>query len=86
MRNALAIAVISIFGCASVPDGITTRAGWVCSADGLTAAEYGGGDVASIQLQSDSQGWVYTVNRVNETTARGTTQNGTLFTCRRGAA
>jgi hypothetical protein len=88
MHRPIAVAVLAVssFGCATAPDGISTSAGWICSADGLKAAEYGGGNVASIQLQSDSQGRVYTVRRINETTAQGTTQNGTSFVCRRGTA
>lgn len=86
MRSALAVAamaVLTVAGCASVPDGISTASGWVCAADGIKAAEYGGGDVASIQLQSEPRAGVYTVRRINDTTARGLTQNGTPFDCRR---
>jgi len=74
-----------VAGCATAPEGSPTLAGWSCAANGIKAAEYGGGDVASIQLESDKQGAVYTVSRIDASTARGVTRNGTPFTCRRSS-
>jgi len=84
-RLIAATAVLCLGGCATVPEGTPTLAGWSCAAQGIKAAEYGGGDVASIQLESDKAGRVYTVSRVDATTARGVTHSGTPFTCRRPA-
>lgn len=84
-RLIAAAAALFVGGCATVPEGAPTLAGWSCAAQGIKAAEYGGGDVASIQLESEKQGRVYTVARVDATTARGVTHNGTPFTCRRSA-
>lgn len=86
MRRLTAVAaVLCLAGCATAPEGTPTLAGWSCAAPGIKAAEYGGGDVASIQLDNEKQGSVYTVSRVDATTARGVTRSGTPFTCRRGA-
>lgn len=82
-RLTAAAAVLCLAGCATVPEGTPTLAGWNCAAPGIKAAQYGGGDVASIQLDSDKQEAVYTVTRVDANTARGMTRNGTPFTCRR---
>lgn len=85
-RLIAAAAVLGLAGCATVPEGTPTLAGWKCeSPAGIKAAEYGGGHVASIQLDSDKQGAVYTVHRIDGKTARGVTRNGTPFTCRRSA-
>lgn len=86
MRMALAVAAaasVALSGCATVPEGVATKSGWVCNAQGIKAAEYGGGDVASIHLESQERAGVYSVRRINDTTARGMTQNGTSFECRR---
>lgn len=82
-RSIVAAAVACLAGCATAPEGTPTLAGWSCSAPGIKAAEYGGGDVAAIQLEGDKQGSVYTVARIDANTARGVTRNGTPFTCRR---
>lgn len=84
-RLIAAATVLSLAACATVPEGAPTLAGWNCAAQGIKAAEYGGGHVASIQLESDKQGSVYTVTRVDEKTARGMTRNGTPFICRRAS-
>lgn len=84
-RRIAAAAVLCLGACATVPEGAPTLAGWSCAAPGIKAAEYGGGDVASIQLDGDKQGRVYTVARIDEKTARGVTQSGTPFTCRRSS-
>ena len=56
----------------TAPVGMTlvslAGAGWNCAANGIKTAEYGGGDVASIQLQNEAQGSVYSVSRVDEKT------------------
>lgn len=84
MRTLIAAAaVVALAGCATVPEGAPTLAGWNCAAPRIKAAQYGGGDVAAIQLESDKQEAVYTVTRIDATTARGMTRNGTPFTCRR---
>ena len=80
-----AAAALGLAACASVPEGAPTLAGWNCSAQGIKAAEYGGGNVASIQLEGEKGGSVYTVSRVDEKTARGVTGNGTAFVCRRAS-
>jgi hypothetical protein len=82
MKRAIIAAALCFAGGAMAAEEFKTLAGWNCSAAGIKAAEYGGGDVAAIQLESDKQGAVYTVARIDAKTARGVTRNGTPFTCR----
>jgi hypothetical protein len=82
-RGVVAVAALCFAGSAMAEDSVKTLAGWNCSAPGIKSAEYGGGDVATIQLASDKAGGVYTVTRVDAKTARGVTSNGTPFSCSR---
>lgn len=55
---------------------------WKCSAPGLQAGEYSGGNTAYIRLVGYSSGGHYSVTRKGDDVATGTTANGTKFTCR----
>ncbi|MDE1567716.1 hypothetical protein [Aquabacter sediminis] len=54
---------------------------WTCSASGLQASEYKGGDAAYIHLVGFSSGNYYPVEKKGNV-ASGVTSNGTKFTCR----
>ncbi|QTL03595.1 hypothetical protein J5J86_23190 [Aquabacter sp. L1I39] len=59
----------------------TKPASWTCSASGLQASEYKGGDAAYIHLVGYSSGNYYPVEKKGNVVT-GVTSNGTKFTCR----
>lgn len=79
MRSAIFSAVV----CLCIPTfatAQTTSNAWKCSAPGLRAAKYEGGEKAYIHLEGFSHGGYYKVTRKGKV-ATGTTANGTTFTC-----
>lgn len=54
---------------------------WTCSASGLQASEYKGGDSAYIHLVGFNSGGYYPVVKKGNV-ATGVTANGTKFTCK----
>ena len=76
--SSIILIAIAIAGCATTGDG----ASWKCSAKGLVNSYYTGSDSAMIHLQAYSSGGHYTVTKnAQGTEAKGTTANGTPFTC-----
>ncbi len=82
MRNfARSLFVTAGFVIASLVLPTPAQAAWACSAPGMISGSYDGGSSAYIHLQGFNSGGNYSVSR-NGTTAKGTTANGTPFTCR----
>ena len=56
--------------------------GWQCTADGLAEADFNGGQTARIRLAGYRRGSDYPVTfNADKTEAKGTTGDGTPFTC-----
>lgn len=75
--------IFSALVCACVPTlacAQTAYTAWKCSAPGLRAAKYDGGEKAYVHLEGFSHGGTYKVIRKGKI-ATGTTANGTSFTC-----
>lgn len=76
--NLLVLAASTLAGCATTGDG----ASWKCSANGLVNSGYDGSDWAMIHLQGYPNGGNYKVTKnAQGTEAKGTTKDGTPFTC-----
>ena len=80
MKYNLVFSFAIILGIA-MPAGQVQAAGWICSATGLKAYRYSGGNKAYIHLKPYGSGHNYPVTRVSDTRVEGRTKDGTDFVC-----
>ena len=88
-RVALSVVAALLIICVTMTANVTSSAetsitnnGWKCSAEDLAEADFNGGDSARIRLAGFRRGTLYRVTfNADKTEAKGTTGNGTPFTC-----
>ena len=81
MRMFFAIVLFVVSAVPAFAGTVSAGNGWKCTARNIVGASYGGGSQAMIHLSGYSRGGHYRVTKVSSTKVRGTTKNGTSFTC-----
>ena len=82
MRKTCMVAVI-LSACVFSNSATAASEAWTCSAPAnrMNAYEYNGGDTAYINLKEYRSGHHYAVQKLSPKKVRGTTADGTVFTC-----